>query len=87
MMALGALFFRFRRSSSRSFRDPWSLLTLRLVHGFATAIFSPVAAAYVASLGGRLSDGLGRKPVVVIGLLLGAAALPLMFRSESLATL
>src|SRR5262249_24210525 len=30
--------------------DPWSLLTLRFVHGFATAIFSPVAAACVASL-------------------------------------
>src|SRR3977135_1267499 len=30
--------------------DPWSLLALRFVHGFATAIFSPVASAYVASL-------------------------------------
>src|SRR5258708_17849052 len=25
--------------------DPWSLLALRFVHGFATAIFSPVASA------------------------------------------
>jgi MFS family permease len=31
-------------------QDPWSLLALRFVHGFATAIFSPVASAYVASL-------------------------------------
>jgi MFS transporter, DHA1 family, multidrug resistance protein len=30
--------------------EPWSLLALRFVHGFATAIFSPVASAYVASL-------------------------------------
>src|SRR6266446_6622970 len=30
--------------------DPWSLLVLRFIHGFATAIFSPVASAYVASL-------------------------------------
>src|SRR5258708_11612097 len=29
---------------------PWSLLALRFVHGFAPAIFSPVASAYVASL-------------------------------------
>src|SRR5262249_30881113 len=28
----------------------WSLLALRFVHGFATAIFSPVASAYVAGL-------------------------------------
>jgi MFS family permease len=31
-------------------QEPWSLLALRFVHGFATAIFSPVASAYVASL-------------------------------------
>src|SRR2546426_3988548 len=33
--------------------DVWSLLALRFVHGFATAIFSPVASAYVASLAER----------------------------------
>ncbi len=38
-------------------------------------------------IGGRLSDGLGRKPVIVIGLFLCAAALPLIFRSENFVTL
>src|SRR5207249_1953663 len=33
---------------------------------------------------GRLSDRVGRIPVIVIGLLLCATALPLIFRSESL---
>jgi MFS family permease len=31
-------------------QEPWSLLAFRFVHGFATAIFSPVASAYVVSL-------------------------------------
>jgi MFS transporter, DHA1 family, multidrug resistance protein len=33
---------------------------------------------------GRLSDRVGRIPVIVVGLMLCAAALPLIFRSESL---
>jgi MFS family permease len=37
-------------------------------------------------IAGRLSDRVGRIPVIVIGLLLCAAALPLIFRSESLTT-
>lgn len=53
----------------------------------AIVLASQLATAVVAKpIGGRLSDGLGRKPVIVIGLLLCAAALPLIFRSESLAT-
>ena len=53
----------------------------------AIVLGSQLATAVVAKpIGGRLSDGLGRKPVIVIGLLLCAAALPLIFRSESLAT-
>jgi MFS family permease len=50
MMVLGACFFAFPPFFYPFVSDPWSLLSLRFVHGFATAIFSPVAAAYVASL-------------------------------------
>ena len=50
MMVLGACFFAFPPFLYPYVNDPWSLLSLRFVHGFATAIFSPVAAAYVASL-------------------------------------
>jgi MFS transporter, DHA1 family, multidrug resistance protein len=51
MMVLGALFFAIPPFLYPFVEEPWSLLALRFVHGFATAIFSPVAAAYVASLG------------------------------------
>ena len=50
MMVLGALFFAFPPFLYPLVNDSWSLLALRFVHGFATAIFSPVAAAYVAGL-------------------------------------
>lgn len=50
MMVLGALFFAFPPFLYPFVTDPYSLLGLRFVHGFATAIFSPVAAAYVAGL-------------------------------------
>src|SRR5216684_6051046 len=50
MMVLGALFFAAPPFFYPFVRDPWSLLALRFIHGFATAIFSPVASAYVASL-------------------------------------
>jgi MFS transporter, DHA1 family, multidrug resistance protein len=50
MMVLGALFFAVPPFLYPLVHDPWSLLALRFVHGFATAIFSPVAAAYVAGL-------------------------------------
>ena len=50
MMVLGALFFALPPFFYAFVNDPWSLLALRFVHGFATAIFSPVASAYVASL-------------------------------------
>jgi MFS family permease len=50
MMVLGALFFAAPPFLYSFVHDPWSLLALRFVHGFATAIFSPVASAYVASL-------------------------------------
>ena len=47
----------------------------------AIVLGSQLATAVVAKpIGGRLSDGLGRKPVIVIGLLLCTAALPLRFR-------
>ncbi len=51
MMVLGALFFAGPPFLYPFVNDPSSLLALRFVHGFATAIFSPVASAYVASLG------------------------------------
>jgi MFS family permease len=50
MMVLGALFFALPPFFYPLVHDAWSLLALRFVHGFATAIFSPVASAYVASL-------------------------------------
>jgi len=50
MMVLGALFFAAPPFLYPFVHDPWSLLALRFIHGFATAIFSPVASAYVASL-------------------------------------
>src|SRR5882762_4497911 len=50
MMVLGALFFAVPPFLYPFVGDPWSLLALRFAHGLATAIFSPVAAAYVASL-------------------------------------
>ena len=51
MMVLGAVFFAIPPFFYPLVSDPYSLLALRFVHGFATAVFSPVAAAYVASLG------------------------------------
>src|SRR5881396_4182641 len=53
MMVLGALFFGLPPFLYPFVHDAWSLLALRFVHGFATAIFSPVASAYVASLAER----------------------------------
>jgi MFS transporter, DHA1 family, multidrug resistance protein len=50
MMVLGAVFFAGPPFLYPFIHDPWSLLALRFVHGFATAIFSPVASAYVAGL-------------------------------------
>lgn len=50
MMVLGALFFAAPPFLYPFVADPWSLVALRFVHGFATAIFSPVASAYVAGL-------------------------------------
>jgi DHA1 family multidrug resistance protein-like MFS transporter len=51
----------------------------------AIVLGAQLALAMVAKpITGRLSDRVGRIPVIVIGLLLCAAALPLIFRSESL---
>src|SRR5205823_4765058 len=50
MMVLGAVFFAAPPFLYPFVGNPWTLLALRFVHGFATAIFSPVASAYVASL-------------------------------------
>jgi MFS family permease len=51
MMVLGASFFAAPPFLYPLVGDPWSLLALRFVHGCATAIFAPVASAYVAGLG------------------------------------
>src|SRR5216684_1255310 len=50
MMVLGAVFFAVPPFLYPFVQEPWPLLALRFTHGFATAIFSPVASAYVASL-------------------------------------
>lgn len=50
MLVLGAFFFAAPPFLYPFVHDAGSLLALRFVHGFATAIFSPVASAYVASL-------------------------------------
>ncbi len=50
MMLLGALFFAGPPFLYPFVTDPIRLLLLRFFHGFATAIFSPVASAYVADI-------------------------------------
>jgi len=50
VMVVGAVFFAVPPFLYPFVAEPWSLLALRFAHGFATAIFAPVAAAYVASL-------------------------------------
>ena len=51
MMVLGSLFFAGPPFLYPFVHSAEALLALRFVHGFATGIFSPVASAYVASLG------------------------------------
>lgn len=50
MMLLGCLFFAGPPFLYPLVADPIQLLLLRFLHGFATAIFSPVASAHVAEL-------------------------------------
>ncbi|MDP6178478.1 MAG: MFS transporter [Desulfatiglandales bacterium] len=50
MMLLGALFFAGPPFLYPFVAGPISLLLLRFLHGFATAIFAPVASAYVADI-------------------------------------
>lgn len=50
VMLLGAVFFAIPPFIYPFVEDAAALLALRFVHGFATAIFSPVASAYVAGL-------------------------------------
>jgi len=58
MMLLGTFFFAGPPFLYPLVAEPGSLLLLRFVHGFATAIFSPVASAYVADL---FQSGRGEK--------------------------
>jgi MFS family permease len=51
VMLLGAVFFAIPPFIYPLVEDAGALLVLRFVHGFATAIFAPVASAYVAGLG------------------------------------
>ena len=53
MLLLGALFFAGPPFLYPFVHRPATLLLLRFLHGFATAIFSPVASAYVAHLAQR----------------------------------
>ncbi|MBI4588225.1 MAG: MFS transporter [Candidatus Rokubacteria bacterium] len=53
MMLLGCAFFAGPPFLYPFVHSPGALLTLRFVHGFATAIFSPVASASVADLSQR----------------------------------
>jgi MFS family permease len=50
MLLLGAIFFAFPPFLYFLVQEPYTLLALRFLHGLATAIFSPVAAAAVADL-------------------------------------
>ncbi|MBI3091868.1 MAG: MFS transporter [Candidatus Tectomicrobia bacterium] len=50
LMLIGSLFFAGPPFLYPLISTPTTLLLLRFLHGFATAIFSPVAAAYVADL-------------------------------------
>ncbi len=50
MLLLGAAFFAFPPFFYLLVQEAYTLLALRFLHGFATAIFSPVAAAAVADL-------------------------------------
>ncbi|MBI4199988.1 MAG: MFS transporter [Chloroflexi bacterium] len=50
MLVLGAAFFAFPPFLYLLARDPYTLLGIRFLHGFATAIFGPVASAAVADL-------------------------------------
>ncbi|HEX9878927.1 MAG TPA: MFS transporter [Candidatus Binatia bacterium] len=50
LMLLGAFFFAGPPFLYPLVTEPVGLLLLRFLHGFATAVFSPVAAAYVADL-------------------------------------
>jgi len=58
MMLLGCLFFAAPPFLYPFVHSPGALLALRFLHGFATAIFSPVASAFVADLSVR---GRGQK--------------------------
>ncbi len=53
MMLLGCVFFAGPPFLYPLVESPGALLALRLVHGLATAIFSPVASAFVADLSRR----------------------------------
>jgi len=50
MLLLGSVFFAFPPFLYLLVEEPYTLLGLRFLHGLATAIFSPVAAATVADL-------------------------------------
>jgi len=65
----------YARSVGLNFAEIATVLGAQLIFGL---VAKPIA--------GTVSDRIGRIPVIVIGLLFCAAALPLIFRSESLTT-
>ncbi len=89
MMVLGCLFFAGPPFLYPFVHSPAALLALRFLHGFATAIFSPVASAFVADLSRRARGE--RLGWFASASDLGAAAGPLvggllLFSTESYAT-
>jgi MFS family permease len=58
MLLLGGAFFAFPPLLYPLVENPTSLLALRFLHGFATAVFSPVASAAVADL---FNEGRGER--------------------------
>jgi MFS family permease len=87
---LGALLFTFLAASSAptplyaSYQQAWSFSTFWLTWVFAIYAFALLAALLV---GGRLSDHLGRRPVILAALLLEAGSMLLFHQAQGLVDL
>lgn len=87
---LGAMLFTFLAASSAptplyaSYQQAWGFSTFWLTWVFAIYAFALLAALLV---GGRLSDHLGRRPVILAALLLEAGAMLLFHQAQGLVDL
>ncbi|APQ11382.1 MFS transporter [Pseudomonas oryzihabitans] len=87
---LGALLLSFLAASSAptplyaSYQHAWGFSTFWLTWVFAVYAFTLLAALLV---GGRLSDHLGRRPVILVALVLEALAMLLFHQAQGLADL